>query len=638
MFPRVPLEVLHDIILLNDDHCTQDGVVTNSTRLYRESFYLSERLKPCARSIAQVCTRWRLIVKGSPRLWLASLHLGVPSSGYGKTPVGDARSVLQRALSGNILSSNCDLDISIEYLALPFEDKDLISDIDAFLRLTVQRWRCLKLKSCTSLSSMRWAALTMDLFNTPRLKTLHYQGDATPWLGSATKWRAPNLQKLEVRNRVGMVGHLDMLPELAVAFKDAFSNAQYASLTGRIPLDTAGERMLELYRSCSPFQNLSLTAIESSSRTSSPLAVDVFLVVPSKNTTAPNGSLQREVSIAASHTLVIQALQVFPIQELTCFKVYPNMHYPILPETSTRYQFKLWKTSLVTSCLSLSFTRGKIPYFFDYLDCTRLIEIDLFLHETDISLAHFFPSLRIACLSSPGTVWSSILPFSLSGLMAPSLQDLRLQGLAYTDFQSFPGGINLNLPGLYKVAFGTNTHHSSLISEMAILMTLNSPTLRVLDLKKCHMHGVPMSAISAATRSIRASLAIVEELHISIPGSFAVLKSFTDSMPQLLCLDLCIYGKILKEFVIFFGSLSEGVVSNLPCLTALKIRTDLEMHEALVRQFADAIVTRRKAGAPELQTIQLTMRFGLVGIETYRSELEDALCSEATLEFFEYHQ
>jgi hypothetical protein len=108
-----------------------------------------------------------------------------------------------------------------------------------------------------------------------------------------------------------------------------------------------------------------------------------------------------------------------------------------LPET-TRYQLNLLKTSWFTSYLSLSFIRGKIPYLFDYLDCTRLTEMDLFLRETDISLAEFFPSLRIACLSSPGTVWSSFLPFSLIGLVAPSLQDLRLQGLAYTDLQSSP--------------------------------------------------------------------------------------------------------------------------------------------------------------------------------------------------------
>jgi hypothetical protein len=56
---------------------------------------------------------------------------------------------------------------------------------------------------------------------------------------------------------------------------------------------------------------------------SSGLTVDVFLTVPSKNVTAPNGPLQREVSITASHALLIQVLQVFPIRDLTCFQVSP---------------------------------------------------------------------------------------------------------------------------------------------------------------------------------------------------------------------------------------------------------------------------------------------------------------------------
>jgi hypothetical protein len=604
MASRLPLELLHDIILLNDDSCSKDGLETESEseQFSLRNFYLKEKPKPCAKSIALVCRYWFSFVAESPCLWISSLCISVPS-----ISVGDGDSALRDALSFDTLSSKCDLDIYIECPESTDDPNDLASLISSFLQATVQRWR--RFRMIDSRHTERyWTLLPTDLSNARRLKSVNFGGRDPTMLQSLGRWNAPNLEHIDIDIDYPKPTPILLLDQ-GEHFQQAFRNTRYATFGWSVPRsDMVIHQIVELYRLCPPTQDISLEVVDYHRAGINIVRLD--LKAASSRITQGVSRLERELRLKGPKRLIMEVLQTLPMQELTAVALRPV-------DTSDNSVLALDHSSShparpSISSLRLLFDYGEITNISEYLDCTNLTELDILLHNgMAISLAHAFPALRCLSLITHAS-WVQCLPFGLSGLEAPMLRDLSIKGLKYSGLEKPPDAIKLSLPNLQKATFLVDADYPSL-TELAILATIDAAKLLALDITRSQI-GRHTSKVNTLAEWIQDVLARVQEFYLVAPCKWNSFLSFVKFMPNLAMLGLTIDKTENTRVVTLLGChTAHGLI--LPLLERLEIIAQCP-YASIVEKLTEAILSRRKAGVPELKLIKLTIPFQTVGVES----------------------
>lgn len=621
---QLPLELLHEIILLNDDQFTKEGPVATYIKASApHSEYVTEKSKPCASSIARVCKCWRAFVENSPRLRLSCLNLLSATDVEGSLLEAQRKAALNEAFADGIHSSNADLDINIHHSFS--DDQEILFAIDRLLCQTVERWRWLWIDGCIRQSSERWSALMASLSSTPHLRGLRYTGDVS-WLASLHQWHAPNLETIEVLNHHSTLGSF-VLPEIAQAFKSAFKRSRYSNLTGDIPdSDVADQRILSLYRVFPSTGNFDMRVSEHCNISTTHF--EVQLLSDCEPGIANLSPPRRQLSLSGSESFVIRMLTEFPVKDIPSLSIFatgstPDLHMPL--ETPN------------LSSLQLSLDSARLSSMLSYMDCKNLTFLDLEIRHlvvATVSLNPVFPALlRFRLATGKGPFQDTRMMSDVGNFKAPGLQELLLQGVLKAPVLQYK--VKPVLPNLQKVTFGGGGGFAR-FGELAFLSTFNAPLLEVLDVTNCRMRNILISDVDATTILIKDALITVEIIHIGNFGALVVLESFVRFTPKLVALQVCIEESLVLELLDFLGIYGEGS-TNPPLLSKLEIQTYSTGHgecraAEVIERLVDAIVARREAGAVEFEHISLKVFEELQYQEACCSQLGEVFTNQTTFE------
>jgi hypothetical protein len=620
MANRLPLELLHEIILLNDDLFTKEGPVATYMATHR-SEYIPEKPKPCAGSIARVCKSWQSYVKNSPRLNLSCFSLFVETG-----EMEEERDVaLREAFDDGILSSTADLDIHIHHKFL--ESDDMIFAIDRLLCGTVERWRWLGVDGCFNRAHERWAALAAGLSSTPRLKGFYFTGDPR-WLASPHQWHAPNLETIEVLDHYEM-NESRLLLEPTKALGKILMKAKYSGLMGNIPDDdNANQRVLRLYRMFSSTQHLRLRISEEAKRSTSYIGADIL---SDCDPDTPE-HLFRHLSLSGSERFIVRSLKAFPIQEMPSLSILATGAAIDLPES--------FETPNLSS-LHLSVTFNRLPSILSYVEYQDIKFLDLEIRSEiveNVSLRHALPALlRLRLRTQKRSGLSGTMTFDFRTLNAPRLRELILQGVVKdsTPFST----VKPVLADLRKIVLG-GRKQSACFQELAFLSTFDAPALKVLDVKYCDLRFPSSPGVEATENAIKGILEIVEDLRVGDYRELAVLESFIRFTPKLGALQVDIKEVAALEFLKFLATYGDREEMNLPLLTKLEVHilwnADECRAEEVIEGLADAILARRDAGIAEFEHIRLCVSEETQYQQARYSQLSEVIADQTTVEILPY--
>jgi hypothetical protein len=631
MAHRLPSELLHEIILLNDDNCSSlEGVTTNLRQPDCVNYYIKPKLKPCAGSTALVCTDWYSLVKDSPRLWVASFQLADSSENSEATD--ERMKFLQATLDANILSSNCDLDIFI--LCRELDNEWIVTSIASFLHATSHRWRFLEINNSAGEYPGPWLAFAVELSKTPRLRSLCYVG-ASGWLASSTQWRATMLDTINI---YAGLDSLVTLPVFEDAFTRVFTTAKHGQIIMEIAHADSVNYIRNLYQLCSPTQSL-LLKIDGNCDLG---ILQTDFRVDWVSGVVNNVVQDRKLSFMDTDiTLVSQVLEAVEAPEVTSLSIYIAINN-IIPHRALTARHQT--TGL--RYLELTIANDWLSSTFSCLNCTSLTSIQLSIHNLsreDVSLDFALPVLQRLMLRT--TTWGNRSYFKtigLGGLKAPVLQELHILGFFPDDPQNLPN-IKPEFSRLRKMSFGVD--QQSVLDELVLLATFDAPMLTILDISRCNLHTMTMSEIGEATGLIQDVLSRVDELHIWIPEESAVLGIFVNLMPELTSLNININSNRwnpgearFAEIMTFLGSQREENMAVLPLLTTLGIRVYCLLG-MMVQNLVATVSKRREAGVSELKHIRLeTSQDSPLDRASCCSQLRDVLPRETTVEIVDaYH-
>ncbi len=177
MATRLPLELLHEIILLNDDHIDHyTGTLENNTeyraptdRATNSILSFGRRPKKCARTIGLVCMAWHSFVKHSPRLWLCRIRLSLEIAPSTRL-IREDFSIRNKDLLHN---NDIDIDLYIRSELSERGDALVMEMFVNFLLPNALQWRSLRV-DCHS--PMLWLKIQEKARRLPRMIHLHGLG------------------------------------------------------------------------------------------------------------------------------------------------------------------------------------------------------------------------------------------------------------------------------------------------------------------------------------------------------------------------------------------------------------------------------------------------------------------------------
>lgn len=623
MLIQLPFELLHEIILLNDDQITKEGPVAtylDASAIHSE--FIPERPKPCAGSVARVCKSWHSFIKNSPRLRLSCLMIANVRHG-GKDPQEERKAALDEAFVNGILTSNADLDIFIGHSYPDWEE--IVSAIDRLLCGTVGRWRWLGIDECFGKSSDLWISLVTGLTSTPRLRGIYYTG-CTGWLASVKQWRAPRLETVEVLDHYEPTGSTK-LPELTQPFKNVFKRAKYSSLMGYLlDDDFTHQRILLLYRVFPLIENLHLSVGEHQHGSERYLRVSILS--DCEPDTEDLAISQRHLALSGSERFIIRCMKSFPVQDMHSLSIRAagaatDLHEPFETPNLLSLQLEVFFPRLSST---LSYVECKNLTFLGLDICART--------AVDVSLDRAFPALLRFRLRRGGKpFWAKRMTFDVGNLSAPNLQELFLTGVLKKPILGYT--IKPILPNLRKVVLGS-LEQSASSGDLDFLSAFNAPMLKVLDLTHCRIGDVSIPGAEAIANTIKDALATIEDMHVADLRELVVFQAFVRFMPKLVTLQMRITESVASDFLWFLGACGKDSM-NLPLLMKLEIH----MHKTwsgeccadeVVRKLVDAILARREVGLVELVHISLKVFDELQYQEACRSQLREVFTNQTNFE------
>ncbi len=208
MAQRLPSELLHEIILINDDHVSvklnpgdRTGMLGSRWIVKHRSnpasqtggIYSCERkLKPCAGMVRRVCRRWQFYVEGSSRLWLSRTFISINPQ--------DMKRFIEDDLIGGMLPICHSSDIDLALLIVKGRSADPSDDANALLKffdLVAPHLRSITMVTRWASFLTFWAQYQETLPTLPRLLSFSISADVD--LSSVEiRLRSRNLKSLNV--------------------------------------------------------------------------------------------------------------------------------------------------------------------------------------------------------------------------------------------------------------------------------------------------------------------------------------------------------------------------------------------------------------------------------------------------------